>query len=229
MAKTTKLSKVEMRITPEEGRALSTCASNAHLTVSDLVRSYIFDQERIVMIEEGTALADSFIKIHKDLFHFYKYRQLPDEYAQVLLESLMDNLQQLKAIDKRLMEMQRHTKSISYVGVVRQPGSTKSEKFELRTTAEEKALLKATADEVGMSLSSLVRFMLFGKEKIIVLAKGQQLISSFIETHKEIGYFCRNGYLTSDMEILLMNNAAYILNRLDSISEKLTDIHSDDM
>lgn len=229
MAKPTKISKIEVRITHEEDCALNTCASNAHLTVSNLVRSYIFDQERIILIEEGAALADSFAKINKDLFHFHKYGQLPDEYAVVLLEALMENLQQLKAIDRRLMEMQRYMEFIRYIGVVRQPGSTKSEKFELRTTAEEKALLRATADEVGMSLSSLVRFMLFGKEKIIVLAKGQQLIRSFIEAHKDISYFYRNGYLTSDMEIILMNNAEYILNRLDSISEKLTDIHSDDM
>ena len=98
--------------------------------------------------------------------------------------------------------------------------------IKIRCFLEEKGLLKKSADEVGLSMSDFIRPLIFGKEKLVLLSEGSEIAKALFLIHTDLEYFRNNGGIPEESVRAITEALNDVSAQLNSISEKLTDIHA---
>ena len=99
--------------------------------------------------------------------------------------------------------------------------------IKFRCTSEEKEVFKKSADEVGLNMSSFIRSLIFGKEKLVLLAEGSEIAKSLFLIHTDLEYFRNNGSIPKESIDAITGALNDVSIKLYAVSENLTDIHAD--
>ena len=99
--------------------------------------------------------------------------------------------------------------------------------LKIRCYLEEKALLKKSADEVGLSMSDFVRTLIFGKEKLVLLPEGKSIANALFMVYNELEYFRNNGGIPKESAEAIIGTLNDVSTQLNAVAAKLSDIHAD--
>ena len=89
----------------EEKGLLKKQADEAGLSMSDFIRSLIFNEEKLVLLSEGSEIAKNLFLIHADLDYFRNNGGIPDESLRAITEALGDVSTQLNAVSGKLTDL----------------------------------------------------------------------------------------------------------------------------
>lgn len=86
----TKSTDIKIRLSLEEKEVLKQSAESVSISMSDLIRSAIFSDEKIVLLTEGSSIAAELFRIQKELAYFHSCGNLPQDALESLKEALED-------------------------------------------------------------------------------------------------------------------------------------------
>lgn len=86
----TKSTDIKIRLSLEEKDVLKKSAESVGVTMSDIIRSAIFSDEKIVLLTEGKSIAAELFRIQKELAYFHSCGNLPQDALESLKEALED-------------------------------------------------------------------------------------------------------------------------------------------
>ena len=89
----------------EEKGLLKKQADEAGLSMSDFIRSLIFNEEKLVLLSEGSEIAKNLFLIHADLDYFRNNGGIPDESLRAITMALSDVSAQLNAVAAKLTDI----------------------------------------------------------------------------------------------------------------------------
>lgn len=105
MANYIKESEVKFRCSLEQKAKYKKCADELGLNMSDFIRSLLSDQEKLVLLSEGSEIAKNLFLIHTDLEYFRKNGGIPSESVRAITEALNDVSAQLNAVSAKLTDI----------------------------------------------------------------------------------------------------------------------------
>lgn len=86
----TKSTDIKIRLSLEEKEVLKQSAESVGASMSDLIRSAIFSDEKVVLLTEGKSIAAELFRIQKELAYFHSCGNLPQDALESLKEALED-------------------------------------------------------------------------------------------------------------------------------------------
>ncbi|HAJ97319.1 MAG TPA: hypothetical protein DCO72_06245 [Ruminococcus sp.] len=220
--------KVEVRFTMSEHNAVVKYAEREKITKSDTLRKFAFGTEKLIICEEGIALAESYGKLKQMSFKYYARKYFQDDTAKEVMEAIIDNTKQMRDLTMKIREIKRQFHQVEYIGIPTGDNADENmtEKMEFRLTTTEKQYLVETATKIGMSgVSDLIRAMIFQEDYIIVLANGNILAQNFCEFKIMMDNFFNCNYFPDELEALFMYQLEQNNSKLIFLTKELTDIH----
>lgn len=98
----------------------------------------------------------------------------------------------------------------------------------VRLYLEEKRLLKKSADEVGLSMGDYIRSIIFSDKKLILLTEGSEMAKLLFLIRTDLEHFRKCESFPQEAIKPLMDSLNDVSTSLFTLSEKLSDIHSDE-
>lgn len=98
----------------------------------------------------------------------------------------------------------------------------------VRLKSDEKNMLKATADEAGISVSDYVRNIIFSDKKLVLLTEGSEIAKSLFLIHSDLEYLRNSGGIPEQSAEAITGALNNVSERLCELTEKLSDIHAND-
>ena len=98
----------------------------------------------------------------------------------------------------------------------------------IRLCSEEKETLKKSAEEVGLSMSDYIRRILFSDKKLILLTEGAEIAKLLFLIRTDLEHFRKCESFPQEAVKPLTDSLNDVSKNLFVLSEKLSDIHSDE-
>ena len=105
---------------------------------------------------------------------------------------------------------------------------TMTAEVKIRLCPDEKDLLKKSAEEVGLSMSDYIRSIIFSDKKLILLAEGSEIAKLLFLIRTDLEHFRKCESFPQEAVKPLMDALNDVSKNLFVLSEKLSDIHSDE-
>jgi len=98
----------------------------------------------------------------------------------------------------------------------------------IRLCPDEKDLLKKSTEEVGLSMSDYIRGIIFSDKKLVLLTEGSEIAKLLFLIRTDLEYFRKCKSFPQEAVKPLMDSLNDISTSLFALTEKLSDIHSDE-
>lgn len=98
----------------------------------------------------------------------------------------------------------------------------------IRLCSEEKETLKKSAEEVGLSMSDYIRSIIFSGKKFILLTEGSEIAKLLFLIRTDLEHFRKCESFPQEAVKPLTDSLNDVSTSLFALSEKLSDIHSDE-
>ena len=96
---------MKIRCYLEEKGLLKKQADEAGLSMSDFIRSLIFNEEKLVILSDGAEIAKALFLVHND-FEYYRFNGgITEEAAEIITEALSDVSAQLNSVAAKLTDI----------------------------------------------------------------------------------------------------------------------------
>lgn len=98
----------------------------------------------------------------------------------------------------------------------------------IRISSEEKALLKQHAKEIGLTMSDLIRAVLFSQKKLVFLTQGAEIAKGLFQIHTDLERLDHCGGCSAEALSALTGTMKSVTDAVQELIEKLSDIQADD-
>ena len=105
---------------------------------------------------------------------------------------------------------------------------TLTAEIKLRLAPDEKERLKQIADDAGLTMSELVRSVIFSERKVVFLVKGAEIAASMFHIRTDLDALRREGVIPASEIDRLQNAIESVGTELHAIRERLSDLHDND-
>lgn len=99
--------------------------------------------------------------------------------------------------------------------------------IKLRLTAEEKAKLKQLADDGGLTMSEMVRAVIFSEEKVVFLVEGAKIASELFRIRTDLDALRQENIIPASEIGRLEAAMNDVGTQLSALTEQLSDVHTD--
>lgn len=100
-----KKTEIKLRISEEEKTRMKHLADTAGITLSDLIRSAVLEENQLVFLPEGGIIINRLVEIHKELIRCRNEHYLSDRSAAMLLVRLEEVSEQLYDVSEKLTDI----------------------------------------------------------------------------------------------------------------------------
>ncbi len=100
-----KRTEIKLRISEEEKARMKHLADTAGITLSDLIRSAVLEENKLVFLPEGGAIINRLVEIHKELIRCRNEHFLSGRSAAMLLVRLEEVSEQLYDVSEKLTDI----------------------------------------------------------------------------------------------------------------------------
>ena len=76
-------------------------------------------------------------------------------------------------------------------------------------------------------MSDYIRSLIFGKEKLVLLSEGSEIVKALFLIHTDLEYFRSSGGIPEESLRAITESLDDVAAKLNAVSEKLTDIHAE--
>ena len=96
---------IQLRVNEEEKAEIEASANAAGMKVSDFIRTITLSSEKIIMLSEGSEIANLLTEVHKDLRQACRKNNISDKYAAIMLQSFEEICEQFNHISEKLTDI----------------------------------------------------------------------------------------------------------------------------
>ena len=98
----------------------------------------------------------------------------------------------------------------------------------VRLTSDEKSKLKMLSDDAGLTMSELIRSVIFCEQKLVFLVEGAEIAASMFQIRTQMEALRSEGVIPASEIDRLQNAIESVGTELHAIRKRLSDLHDED-